>query len=126
LREIAHIWYNELEMTETKTPETTPSPAPVAHSSQVTVGKPEDPQSVFVGMALDMSWRLAAAVLVPIIGGFELDSHLGTTPLLTVVGFVVAIAAAVLVMRQTLQAANKLPVPKAKSVAPAQDQEKRP
>lgn len=113
-------------MTETKTPETTPSPAPAAHSSQVTVGKPEDPQSVFVGMALDMSWRLAVAVLVPIIGGFELDSHLGTTPLLTVAGFVLAIAAAVLVMRQTLQTANKLPVPKAKSVAPDQDQEKRP
>jgi F0F1-type ATP synthase assembly protein I len=76
-------------------------------------------------MAMDMSWRLAAAVLVPIIGGFELDSRLGTTPLLTVIGFVAAMVAAGLVMRRTLQVANKMPVPKAPSVKPGQDQEKR-
>lgn len=105
-------------MTETTTPQT-PSPKPtVSGNSQVTVGKPENPQSVFVGMALDMSWRLAAVVLVPIIGGYELDSHLGATPFITVLGFLVAICGVVIVMRQTVRAANKLPVPKAASVAP--------
>lgn len=119
-------------MTETKTPETTPSPTPVANSSQVTVGKPENPKSVFAGMAMDMSWRLALAVLVPIVGGYELDSRLGTTPLITVAGFVIAMAAAGLVMWRTLQVANRMPVPKAnpassiapKPVAP-EGQEKR-
>jgi F0F1-type ATP synthase assembly protein I len=101
-------------MTETKTPETTPSPTSIANNSQVTVGKAEDPQSVFVGMALDMSWRLALVFLVPIVGGFELDSRLGTTPLLTILGFILAIIGVGLVMRQTVQAANKIPAPKAK------------
>ena len=115
-------------MTETTTPQT-PSPKPtVSGSSQVTVGKPENPQSVFVGMALDMSWRLAAVVLVPIIGGYELDSHLGTTPFITVLGFLVAIGGVVIVMRQTVRAANKMPVPAPNVTAPkiAPTEEKRP
>lgn len=108
-------------MTETKTPETTPSPKPVvtaAGNSRVMVGKPENPQSVFVGMALDMSWRLAIAVLVPIIGGFELDSHIGTTPLLTVVGFIIAMIGFGLVLWRTTQVANEIPAHKAVSVTP--------
>ncbi len=64
-------------------------------------------------MALDMSWRLAAVVLVPIIGGYELDSHFGTTPLITVCGFVIAMVGAGLVMWRTMQAANNMPAPKA-------------
>lgn len=90
------------------------------------MGKPETPQSVFVGMALDMSWRLAAVVLIPIVGGFEIDSHVGTTPLLTVIGFLVAIAGVFAVMRQTVKAANAAAAknaPAAKVVSPASSQE---
>lgn len=76
-------------------------------------------------MALDMSWRLAAAVLVPIIGGYELDSRLGTTPFITVTGFVVAIAGAALVMRRTSQVAGRMPVPKAATVAPTEAKQEK-
>jgi F0F1-type ATP synthase assembly protein I len=69
----------------------------------------KSPSSIFVTMALDMSWRLAAAVLVPIIGGFKLDEALKTTPVLTITGFVLAMGGMALVMWQTLQTANKLP-----------------
>lgn len=105
-------------MTETKTPGTTPSPtsAPSA-GARVTVGKPENPQSVFVSMALDMSWRLAAVVLVPIVGGYELDSHIGSTPLITVIGFLLAIGGVVVVMQQTVRAAGNVSV-SAKTIAP--------
>lgn len=68
--------------------------------------------SVFIGMALDMSWRLALAVLVPIIGGFELDQHFDSEPWLTIVGFLLAAAGMALVMRQIVRAANQVPVPK--------------
>jgi F0F1-type ATP synthase assembly protein I len=100
-------------MTETKTPSPsgTPSPTPTSGNSQVMVGKAENPTSVFVGMAWDMSWRLAIVVLVPIVGAFELDSHFNTTPFLTVLGFLVAIAGVVFVLRQTLRAASRIPVP---------------
>lgn len=76
------------------------------------VDKSTNHSSVFIGMALDMSWRLAIAVLVPIIGGFELDQRLNTTPLLTITGFVLAMAGMALVLWQMLQTVNQLPVPK--------------
>ncbi len=41
----------------------------------------------FLIAALSMSWQLAIVVLVPIIGGFELDKILGTVPVLTMIGF---------------------------------------
>lgn len=68
--------------------------------------------SVFISMALDMSWRLAIAVLVPVIAGFKLDEKFKTTPLLTIVGFLLAMGGFALVCWQTLQAASKIPVPK--------------
>lgn len=118
LRGVGYICYNGWEMTETTTPKT-PSPTPPANNSKVTVGKAENPQSVFTGMALDMSWRLALVVLIPIIGGYELDSKLGTTPLLTILGFLLAMAGSGLVMWRTLQVANDKPVPKPKGTAQA-------
>ena len=59
-----------------------------------------------------MSWRLAIAILVPIIGGFELDKWLTTSPVFTIIGFVVAMAGMGLVLWRALQMANRLPVPK--------------
>lgn len=47
-------------------------------------------QRQFFSAALSMSWQLAFVVLVPIIGGFELDKKLNMLPLLTVVGFILA------------------------------------
>ncbi len=106
-------------MTETTTQQT-PSPKPSTNNSGVTVGKPETPQSVFVGMALDMSWRLALVVLIPIIGSYELDSRLGTTPLVTIVGFVIAMVGFGLVLWRTTQVASQTPTPKARSVNPTE------
>lgn len=91
-------------MKQTKAPKTTPSPEQGGNS--------KNPNSVFVSMALDMSWRLAVAVLVPIIGGFELDQHLGTEPLLVIVGFFLAMGGMALVMWQTMQSANQVTTPK--------------
>jgi F0F1-type ATP synthase assembly protein I len=75
------------------------------------VEKTTSQTAIFVSMALDMSWRLAIVVLVPIIGGFELDQALDMSPLLTIVGFLLAMAGMAMVMWQTLQAANKMPIP---------------
>ena len=61
---------------------------------------------VFIVAVLDMSWRLAIAVLVPIIGGFELDKHFDTTPALTIVGFLLAMAGLFFILKRTLAVAN--------------------
>ena len=60
-----------------------------------------DAGSQFIAAALTMSWQLAIVVLVPVIGGFELDKKLNMLPLLTIVGFVLAmIGMAAVVWRQ--------------------------
>ncbi len=99
-------------MTKTKAPRKTPSPAETA-KPHVSVGsKANNPTAVFIGAALDMSWRLAIVVLVPIIGGFELDQKLDMTPLLTITGFILAMIGMGLVMWRTLQQVNGMPTPK--------------
>lgn len=65
--------------------------------------------SLFFSLGLDMSWRLAISVLVPIIGGVYLDKGLHTSPAFLIVGFVLAIAGTVVTIRRTLLLANQLP-----------------
>ena len=64
-------------------------------------------RSILVMAALDMSWRLAIAVLVPVIGGFELDKHLNTTPALTIIGFLLAMVGLFFILRSTMSKANE-------------------
>lgn len=92
-------------MTKTETPSKTPSPTNSIKTTKV--GKTNSPGAVFVGMALDMSWRLALVVLVPVIGGFELDRRLKTSPALIIVGFVIAMAGTGLVLWQTMRTADQ-------------------
>jgi F0F1-type ATP synthase assembly protein I len=71
----------------------------------------KSPSGVFMGMALDMSWRLAVVVLVPIIGGFYLDEAFNTSPLLVILGFILAMVGMYFVMKQTVNAANEMTEP---------------
>jgi F0F1-type ATP synthase assembly protein I len=100
-------------MKKTSTPEKkTPSPAVQAKPHAAVGNQTSNPSSVFIGAALDMSWRLAIVVLLPIIGGFELDQHLHMSPFLTIVGFLLAMGGMALVLWQTLQQVNQLTTPK--------------
>lgn len=63
-------------------------------------------------MALNMTWQLALAVLLPVGGGVLLDHALGTSGVYTYVGLALALVLAGVVMWRTMQVANRLPVPK--------------
>ncbi len=54
-------------------------------------GEDTSPQWSFLSSALSMSWQLATIVLLPVLGGFALDGQLDSSPLWTVVGFVIAL-----------------------------------
>lgn len=69
-------------------------------------------RSLFLTMALDMTWQLALVVLLPIIVGVELDNVQDTGRLYTLVGLGVALVGTAVVLYKTLQKANQLPVPK--------------
>ncbi len=96
-------------MTKTTAPSKTPSPAETAkpHSA---MGDTKSPTMVFIGAALDMSWRLAIVVLVPVIGGFALDRHFDTSPLWSLAGCGLAVAGVIGVIRQMLREVSQMPV----------------
>lgn len=76
------------------------------------VEKTTSQTSVFISMALSMTWRLAIVVLVPILGGFYLDQWLNTTPVFTIVGFFLVMIGIALVFWQIMQTANQVEIPK--------------
>jgi len=59
-------------------------------------------KSQFFALAVNMSWQLAIIVLVPIVGGFKLDQYIKTTPLFTIVGFIIAMAGTALTLKRIL------------------------
>ncbi len=67
------------------------------------VGQGKSDRQVFVVATLNLTWQMAIVVLVPIVGGFELDKKLHTTPLLTIIGFVLATLGVVGVLWRQLQ-----------------------
>jgi F0F1-type ATP synthase assembly protein I len=89
-------------MTETKTPEMTPSPS-LGESKTVTSQSRQSPRNEFMVAVMSMSWQLAVVVLVPIVGGFELDQAFATSPLLVIIGFIVAMAGFTVVVRRQMQ-----------------------
>ena len=66
----------------------------------------------FIVMALNMSWQLAVAVLLPLLGGVALDKAMDTHYVFTFIGLAVALLGMGAVLWRTLQTANRLPVPK--------------
>lgn len=76
------------------------------------------PRRDFLLAALDMSWQLAVVVLVPIIGGFELDKWLGTLPALTIAGFLIAMAGMAGVIWRQLRIFQLPPAKKSKDPRP--------
>jgi hypothetical protein len=96
-------------MTKTTAPTTTPS---ASKRNAAETKQPKSPGTVFIGMALNMTWQLAIVVLVPIIAGAELDKALKTGSILLFVGFLVALIGTTWVLWLSLQRANNMPVPK--------------
>jgi hypothetical protein len=73
---------------------TKPALAPTSNKGDVEtdlqLGKVSSARQDFLIAAANMSWQLAIVVLVPVIGGNELDKHFHSLPLWTIVGFVIA------------------------------------
>lgn len=64
-------------------------------------------QSQFVAFALTLSWQLALVVLIPIVGGYELDQATSSSPLWTLVGFGLAATGFALILWRIVQQVNK-------------------
>lgn len=70
-------------------------------------------RSLFLNLALNMSWQLAIVVIVPIVGGHLLDNHFKTHPWITIIGAIIAAAGVFIILKQTVkEAAVRISTPK--------------
>jgi len=84
----------------------TPSPKVSGANNNPKGGEAKRPTAVFLMAAMDMTWQLALVVLIPIVGGYELDKRFNTTPLLIIIGFVLAMIGTFVIIKRTLAIYN--------------------
>ena len=77
--------------------------------SRPTIRATRTPVAIFLVRRWNMSWQLAIVVLVPILGGVKLDDVLDMSPLLTLVGFFIAMAGTGAVVWRQLQLLSPAP-----------------
>lgn len=61
----------------------------------------------FMGATLNMGWRLAITVVIPIVGGVKIDEHFHTSPSYTLVGLMLAAVAGSAAVWTTIKQVNK-------------------
>jgi F0F1-type ATP synthase assembly protein I len=95
-------------MKQTKAPKKTPSPRELEQNKGVDTDS--NPTSVFISMVLDMTWRLALVVILPIVLGSYLDTHFKKSYTFMLLGLLVALIGAIGVIYQSYKGANKFSV----------------
>lgn len=101
-------------MTKTTAPSKTPSPngGSVEHTNDDSY---RAARRAFFGATLNMSWQLAIVVLVPIIGGYQIDKALDTSPAFTLLGFFISMVGTAAVVWRQLQQLSPMPPKEHKS-----------
>lgn len=66
-------------------------------------GQAANPKQQFLAAVVSMSWQLAIVVLIPVVGGFKLDEHTKSSPLWTIVGFVLAMIGMAIVVQRAVK-----------------------
>ncbi|HEY4964646.1 MAG TPA: hypothetical protein VIH90_08210 [Candidatus Saccharimonadales bacterium] len=95
-------------MNQTNAPKKTPSPRGLKQTKGVDTGS--NPTSVFISMVLDMTWRLALVVIIPIVLGSYLDTHFKKNYTFVLLGLLLALVGAVSVIYQSYKGANKFSI----------------
>jgi len=69
----------------------------------------------FISASVGMGWRLAIAVLLPIIAGVKLDQHFHTSSAYTIVAFMVATVACVVIVKDAMRTISRQQTPPVRS-----------
>ena len=62
----------------------------------------------FIGATINLSWRLAVTVLVPIIFGLYLDKRFDASPSYTITGFMLAVVLGCMAVWSTVKEVNQM------------------
>jgi F0F1-type ATP synthase assembly protein I len=60
-------------------------------------------KQLFINSSLSMSWQMAVAVLVPVVGGYYLDQHFKLANWFIFGWFIIAVALVVAIVRRTIR-----------------------
>lgn len=63
-------------------------------------------RSLFIVLAANMTWQLAVAVLLPLLGGYYLDQYFHSAPWLLAIGCLLAVLGVIGVMINIVRMAN--------------------
>jgi hypothetical protein len=97
--------YTIPKMDTPTTPKKKTSPAPGENKDSFVTA---ELRSSFLAAALSMGWQLAIVVVVPIVGGYELDQYWHKSAIWEVIGFIIAAIGFVGVLRQQLNSLNDM------------------
>lgn len=97
--------YNRSKMSKSAAQSKSPTPAPDGGKSSFDETMYQ--RNLFMVMALSMTWQLAVAVLLPVLGGYYLDQHFGTSPILLIVGVVLALLGVIGVLMRIVSVSNR-------------------
>ena len=67
-----------------------------------------DAKQKFIAATLNLSWRLALTVLIPLLAGIWLDKKFDSAPSYTITGFMLAIVFGCMAVWQTVKEVNQL------------------
>lgn len=62
----------------------------------------------FIGATINLSWRLALTVLIPLIGGIQLDKKFDSSPSYTITGFMLAVVFGCIAVWSTVKEVNEI------------------
>ncbi len=99
-------------MKQTKAPQVAPSPPRLVRKM---VAKGSSSGTVFMALFLDMSYKLAIVVIVPLVLGNYLDQRYKLGFILLIMGAILALLGFVIVLRQSYRLANSFTNSGAKS-----------
>ncbi len=64
-------------------------------------------RQLFLGSTLNMGWRLAVTVVIPIVAGVKIDEHFRTSPSYTLLGLMLAAVAGSAAVWSAIQQVNR-------------------
>ncbi len=93
--------YNRLEMADKRPPKVLSNDG----QDKANISYPDSFQTrqLFINSSISMSWQMAIAVMVPIVGGYYLDQHFKLANWFIFGWFVIAVALVVLIVRRTIK-----------------------
>ncbi len=59
-------------------------------------------KQLFISSVISMSWQMAVAVLVPVVGGYYLDRHFNSAPWITLFGLMLGVILCVMIVRRAV------------------------